>query len=127
MAKAILYLSHDAEHDWLSAIEFGQADDRLPDERRRVVSDTFCYVLRGPEREEIGFTVLGFSEFDPAGEEVSDIWEGPRFDVPALGLTDATAGEIVVGARAFLGSESTLNRRIFASASSVEGEDAVRL
>jgi hypothetical protein len=60
------------------------------------VSESFGYLWRHPDGPEIGFKILDFSTFDPEDPEVAEIWEGPRFDVPVLGLRDSTAGEIVL-------------------------------
>jgi hypothetical protein len=49
--------------------------------------------LRYPEGPEIGLKILDFSTFDPEDQEVSEIWDGPRFDVPVLDLKESTAGE----------------------------------
>lgn len=47
-----------------------------------------------------------------------------RFDVPALGLSDTTAGEIVTAAVPFLGGRSSINRRLFDLANAASGEPA---
>ncbi len=122
-----LYLSYDEDLDWLTLIEFGQVENAQPSDHWRGVSESFGYVLRHPGGPEIGFKILGFSEFDPEAEEVAEIWEGPRFDVPTLGLKDSTAGEIVLAARPFLAGHSTINRVYFNAAMRAEGAEAERL
>lgn len=122
-----LFLSYDEHLDWLTLIEFGRVDNAQPRDHWRGVSDSFGYALRSPEGSEVGFKVLGFSGFDPETPEVDEIWSGPRFDVPALGLRDSTAGEIVLAARPFLGGQSTINRVYFNSAMNAEGEEAEKL
>jgi hypothetical protein len=87
MAAAPLFLSHDADYDWLTAIEFGQTDDMQPPENWEGVSDSFGWLRRGPEGEHMGFIVKDFSTFEPDADEVSAIWDGPRFDVPDAGAT----------------------------------------
>ena len=64
----------------------------------------------------VGFKVLDFSTFDVDDEDVGEIWVGPRFDAPLLGLRDVPAGEVVLAARALLGEESTVNRDFFNAA-----------
>ncbi len=122
-----LYLSYDEDLDWLTLIEFGAVENAQPSDHWRGVSESFGYVLRHPGGPEIGFKILGFSEFDLEVEEVAEIWEGPRFDVPTLGLKDSTAGEIVLAARPFLGGHSTINRVYFNAAMRAEGAEAERL
>lgn len=122
-----LFLSYDENLDWLTLIEFGRVENAQPSDHWRGVSDSFGYALRSPEGPEIGFKVLGFSSFDPEDPEVEEIWSGPRFDVPTLGLRDSTAGEIVLAARHFLGGQSTINRVYFNAAMHAEGEEAEKL
>lgn len=122
-----MFLSYDEPLDWLTLIEFGTVENAQPADHWSGVSDSFGYLLRSPEGPEIGFKILGFSEFDPEDPEVAEIWEGPRFDVPALGLRDSTAGEIVLAARPFLGGRSTINRVYFNLAMQAEGEEAEEL
>lgn len=93
-----LFLSYDDKLDWLTLIKFGRVENAQPRDRWRGVSESFGYVLDGPDGSEVGFKVLRFSGFDPEDAEVAEIWEDPRFDVPALGLRDSTAGEIVLAA-----------------------------
>lgn len=122
-----LYLSYDEDLDWLILIEFGRVENAQPSDHWREISDSFGYLLRSPQGPEIGFKILGFSEFDPEHEEVTEIWEGPRFDVSTLGLTNATAGEIVLAAHPFLSGRSTVNRVYFNAAMRAEGAEAEML
>ncbi len=126
-ARPRLYLNHDADYDWLTVLEFGEIDDGHPQERWRPLSDAFAYFLDASGEEEKGFEIRGFSAFDPEGSEVGEIWSGPRFDVPVLGLEGATAGEIVVAAILFLEGRSTINRHYFGLATRAQGVDAAYL
>ena len=119
-----LFLSYDEHLDWLTLIEFGQVENAQPRDHWREVNESFGYLLRQPGGPEIGFKILGFSEFDPEDAEVSEIWEGPGFDVPTLGLRNSTAGEIVLAAHPFLGGCSTINRLYFNRAMQTEGVEA---
>lgn len=111
---ARLFLNHDADYDWLIAVEFGTTDDGQPEENWHVLSEDFAYLSTAPvEGRCVGFAVQNFADFDVDGQDVQAIWRGPRFDVPVLGLTNATAGEIVVAARLFVDGESTINRHFF--------------
>lgn len=110
-----LYVNNIGSLDWLVALEFGRVDDGQPRERWRPVEDRFAYLTDGDET--VGFRITQFSKFDP---ELLPIWEGPRFHVPQLGLTDSPAGEIAVAVRALLGDRSTFNRMVFQGAARAE-------
>lgn len=122
-----LFLNRIAELDWLIALEFGRVDEGQPPECWRGVSEQFGYLQDSPGGRVVGFKVLDFSRFDAEDPALLAIWSGPRFDVPALGLVDVTAGDVVVSARAFLGDASTINRAHLDSAIDAEGERAVAL
>ncbi|MGE0065834.1 MAG: ADP-ribosylglycohydrolase family protein [Dehalococcoidia bacterium] len=122
-----LYLNWIADFDWLIALEFGRVDDGQPAENWERVSEAFGYLHEEPGGGCVGFKVLGFSTFDPEEEAVASIWDGPRFDVPVLGLADASAGEIALAARALFGSEGTVNRQFFSAATDARGEEALAL
>ncbi len=122
-----LFISYDEYLDWLTLIEFGQVENAQPRDHWREVSDVFAYILRYPGGPEIGFKILALSRFDSEDPEVAEIWEGPRFDVPVLGLRNSTAGAIVLAARPFLGGSSTINRVYFNRAMQAEGAEAEEL
>lgn len=109
-----LFLSRDVDVDYLSAIEFGSVDDGQAGDAWRVVGEQVGFLLEGPDGRCIGFRVNDFDSFDPEAEGFEALWsDTPRFDVPQLGLRDASAGEICLAARAFLGDDPTLNRCYF--------------
>jgi tetratricopeptide (TPR) repeat protein len=122
-----LFINHAAEYDWLIALEFGRVDDGQPSENWTEVSEQFAFLGERPGGRVLGFKVLGVSEFDVDDPEVAEIWSGPRFDVPLLGLTDACAGEIIVAARAHFGDEPSINRVYFNAAARESGQDALNL
>ena len=108
-----LHLSYDVvELDFLSAIEFGAVLDGKPDDEVVWVDEHLRYLLRAPEGPAIGFELDGVSAYDldSAGAEV---WEGPRFDVPVLGLREASAGEIILSARATFAAGQTTGVALF--------------
>jgi tetratricopeptide (TPR) repeat protein len=121
MSGPALYLNHDADYDWLIALPFGLVNDGQPEDHWRGVSEAFGYLLDRPGGCEIGFVVQDYSEFDAEDPEISEIWHGPPFAAPAVGLRDATAGEIVVAASVFLDGESTINRHFFDQAARTTG------
>jgi tetratricopeptide (TPR) repeat protein len=122
-----LYLNNPAGLDWLIALEFGRVDDGQPSENWRGVSEHFGYLHDGPGGPVLGFKVVEYSTFDADDVAVAEIWDGPRFDAPVLGLADVSAGEIVVAARALFGAAGTVNRAYFEAAIDAEGEDALSL
>ncbi len=95
MARPNLYLSHDADFDWLACFEFGRTDDGHHPEAWLGVSKRFGWMLDKPGGKVVGFKVLRFSEFD--AERCKGIWKGPRFHCPALGLRKATRGRDLPG------------------------------
>jgi hypothetical protein len=113
--------------DRLMALEFGRVDDGQGPHRWREVGHGFGYLLDRPGGREVGFDVLDVSTFDPEQSGVAEIWDGPRFDAPQVGLADATAGEIVVATRATYGDELSLNRRYFHAAMDASGTEALKL
>jgi ADP-ribosylglycohydrolase/serine/threonine protein phosphatase PrpC len=120
-----LYVSHDADFHWLVALEFGRVGEDQPQECWVPLSATFAYLLDAPDGRVVGFRIEAFDEFDAEAPEIAAIWNDPRFDVPTLGLTNATAGEIAIAARQRFGDEDTLNRKIFGIATAHQGEEAL--
>src|SRR3954467_919495 len=106
-----LYISHDTGLDWLMAFEFGRVDDAQAPDCWRGVSEQFGFLHDAPGGRVVGFKVVEFSIFDPEDEDHDEIWDEPRFDAPLLALTNASAGEIVVAARAPLDPPHPLHRR----------------
>jgi tetratricopeptide (TPR) repeat protein len=109
--RARLFLNHDAVYDWLIALEFGRTDEGQPLDNWDVLSDAFAYLYE--DGYCLGFVARNFAEFDSANAE---LWDEPRFDAPALGLRDVSAGEVLVAARVFFGGESSINRQFFDAA-----------
>lgn len=122
-----LHLSVDPWWNLVTALEFGAVSDGLCDEQRLTVEDTsLVYVLREPEVGPIvGFEVWEWDEFELPDDE-PEIWDGPRFSVPRLGLQDASAGEIVLAVRAQFGNDPTADALHFhAAIQSQNPEDAL--
>lgn len=120
-----LYLNFIAESDWLIALEFGRVDDAQPPENWRGVSESLGFLHDGPDGPELGFKILDFSTFDVEDPEVAEIWDGPLFDAPVLGLINSNAGEIALAARALFGTQSSVNRQFFSAATGAEGNEAL--
>ena len=113
MESPSLFISRDPDHDLLSAIEFGRVCDGQPPDAGTRCDDGFAWFVPPRLRRPRGFMILGFNEFDPFDLDASEIWGGPRFSAPTLGLFDVPAGEIVIAAKAHLGDEPTINRAYF--------------
>src|SRR3954471_6231584 len=124
-ARPRLYVSHDADLDWLMAFEFGRVDDAQAPDCWRGVSEQFGFLHDAPGGRVVGFKVVEFSIFDPEDEDHDEIWDEPRFDAPLLALANASAGEIAVAARAHFDGRDSLNRRLFGAATRAEGEEAL--
>jgi tetratricopeptide (TPR) repeat protein len=121
-----LYLNHDADYDWLIAVEFGRINEGQGAGAWHGVNDRFG-VLHDDDGRAIGFEVRGFSTFDAEAADLAEIWEPPLYDAPVLGLRAASAGEIVLAARALFGGSSSVNRGFFDAATVAEGEEALPL
>lgn len=121
--RPTLYLNQSAELDWLIALPFGLVDDGQPPENWRGISKSFGFLHAGPGGPAVGFKVLELSQFDPEGPEVAKIWEEPHFDVPVLGLRDASAGEIVLAVRPLFGGGDSINRAFFGAAIRAETKE----
>lgn len=125
MRRPVLYINRDLEYDWLIAVEFGRVVDGQPDDHFRPVGQDFAYCLDGPDGEIVGFGVGSMTTFDV--ETVPELWGGPHFDAPLLGLRDVPAAAAVLAAQAHLLDEPTLNRTLFGLATNAEAEQAVAL
>ena len=98
--------------------------DRQGSDRWEGVSDNFGWFLAEPGGGPIiGFKVVDFSDFDAEAEAA--IFAGPRFDIPALGLRNVSAGEIVLAAAPFLGGRDTIDRLYFDAAIDADGDEAL--
>ncbi|MEJ7784672.1 MAG: hypothetical protein WKF96_07700, partial [Solirubrobacteraceae bacterium] len=87
-------------------------------EGQRLIADSgdLIFVVKDPEVGPVlGFEILGLSEFELPDEDPA-VWDGPRFEVPRLGLVDASAGEIILAVRAQLGDEPTADAMHFHTA-----------
>ena len=123
-----LYVSHVADYDWLTALEFGRVDDGQPPEHWNPLGESFAFLHAGPPAfgaPPIGFKVIGFSDFDPEDPDYAAIWARPHFEAPQLGLPAAPAGEILLAARSLYGDGPSLNRVLFESATRLEGAQAL--
>ena len=88
-------VSYDAATDILHVCEFGAvAEERMADQCV-AIGERLRLFLRHRGGPVIGFAVDGLERLDADAAE-PDLWGDPRFRVPALGLTDASVGEIAL-------------------------------
>jgi tetratricopeptide (TPR) repeat protein len=104
--RLALRISYDDEIDFLWALLPTEViDGQLEDEIEEPIEGVFVY-RRGPNGPVIGFGVTEPFEWDVManGNDVyGALWGGDlRFDVPTLGLSDASLGEIVLAAQSTL-------------------------
>jgi hypothetical protein len=112
-----LHLTVDPWWDSLHCLAFGTVSDGLTAEQRLVAdSGDLVYIVADPVCGPVlGFEIWDLSEFE-LPEEDPEIWDGPRFQVPRLGLVDASAGEIVLAVRAQFGDDPTADALHFHTA-----------
>lgn len=109
-----LQITVDRHSDYLLAIEFGEICDGKADSEYGALSDDVAWVLREPGGEVIGFIAKGLDRFEP--EAIEELWSGPRFDAPQLGLRRARAGEVALSALATFADTSTTDALAFHAA-----------
>ncbi|MGI8461650.1 MAG: hypothetical protein ACR2OC_08470 [Solirubrobacterales bacterium] len=122
-----LYLNHAVELERFIALEYGRVEDGQLEENWREVAGGFWWYHEVPEGPCLGFAVKELADFNPEAPEVEEIWSGPRFDAPLLGLTDSSAGEIAVAAKTFFDEVPSINRLYFNAAAGEEGRTALQL
>ena len=122
-----LHLTHMPEIDRLVALEYGRVDEGQPRGCWRPVGTELGYLHDGPLGPEVGFKVLSFTGLDVDADEVAEIWGPPFFDVPMLGLSAASAGEVIVAARALFDGYASIDHWFYARAAAASGEEAVDL
>lgn len=109
-----LFISRDADADWITAIEVGHIDDGVPAERWEPLNCWVAWLLDHDGRK-IGVRLEDASEADLRDDVFADLWDldGPRFDAPTLGLTDVPIAAALTAALPIFGDQSSLNRFYF--------------
>lgn len=94
-------ISYDADHDFLFALQPGVVIDGHGDDETEQPLGGFFVFRRGPGGPVIGFAADEAFEWDVMSNEDDVVWNDPelRFDVPTLGLRDASVGAIVLAAQ----------------------------
>lgn len=126
--RPVLKLSLIPGMDHLSALELGVIDDGQPSERwvGTGADESVGLLHDAPDGRLVGFVIKDVSGYDPDAPDNAPLWDGPRVDVPELGLTDVPPNAVVVAARALYGDGPTVNRVFFAQAVAATGEDALQ-
>jgi tetratricopeptide (TPR) repeat protein len=95
-----MHLTVDPVWDLIEVLAYGTVCDGLGAERyHTVVEDRVAFVLDPELAEIVGFVVRDYAEIDQEELDAPELWIGPRFDVPVLGLRAATAGEVLLAIR----------------------------
>ena len=118
-----LYLNFDAPTDRLVAIEFGAVETGQPPGFWMSLVRGFSWLA--PDGLALCFKIERFRNFDVEARDVARIWDQPLFCVPALGLSESPAGEIIIAARSYFQGRSSINRHYSVEAESRSGEDAL--
>ena len=85
-------------NDLVSATAFGIVIDDWHGDRLRALPSEVEYLV-GDDAVVVGFEVDPLSAYQPADDD-PEVWDGPRFAVPALGLDAAVVGEGMLAAKA---------------------------
>ena len=122
-----LHLSVDPYWDLLTAIAFGRVDDGLPPAQCPLLEENerIQFLIDGPDAGPvIGFRVAEPHEVDVLALESEEVWWGPRFDLPALGLVGVSVGEILLAVQArYREDEPTADALYFHAAIAARDED----
>jgi hypothetical protein len=122
-----MLVSHAPERDYLCVIDRRYTDDGLEDDRYLEIVPKVDLLFAEDRRTCIGFRLGGLSGFDFEAPRNGAIWVGPRFDVPPLGVREATVGVVAAAARMILGRLATPNRFYFDLAIGREDEEGLAL
>ncbi len=120
------HLSLDPWWEQLTVIRFGSVWDGQPEGcfGQHASDERLLFLFEEPGGPPIAFMVKEPHEFDP--QQISDplVWDGARFEVPVLGLTRATIGEVVLAVQGrFAKDEPTNDAMFFHMAIDAAGEE----
>lgn len=106
-----------------TVLAVGLVFDEWPGERWSVGDDDTVEFLSDETGVIVGFDVL-LERWDPdALGDADELWDGPRFWVPQLGLREAAAGEVLLAARARWGDhDASLDAWLFNEAAGAKQE-----
>jgi hypothetical protein len=121
-----LFISYIPDRDHFVAVEFGRAPEGLAPGSWQPVGESAAFLRDGTGRPIVGFGVNHFYAVDLNDPGYAPLWGPVRFTAPLLGLIDASAGEIILAARWFLGGRRTINRRLFDAAVDARSTNQLR-
>ena len=98
--------SYDADRDLLVVCEYATVPQPALADHTAGVSCWLSFLLGKPGGAVVGFALDGLSDID-VDDHPESLWDGPRFDVPVLGLAQAGVAEIVLRARSTFAGMST--------------------
>lgn len=127
MAAWTVYLNNcvDLPARPFCALPMGRVFDGQPPQCWDDLGDSFAF-YRAPDTASVaGFGIRDLARFDVDAKTLPEIWTGPRFTAPLLGLVEVSAAEIILAARSHFGGRPSLNRFYFELAMASEGEDAL--
>jgi predicted Zn-dependent protease len=109
------HLSLDPWWDQLTVIRFGSVWDGQPDGcvGQLASDERLLFLFEEPDEPVIGFMVCEPDEFHPEGVSDPLVWDGARFEVPLLGLTNASIGEVVLGVQGRFAEGEPTNDAMF--------------
>ncbi len=96
-------------------IRFGSVWDGQPEGcvGRLAEEERLLFLFDEPGGPVIGFMVCEPHEVEPEGVSNPLVWDGARFDVPMLGVANATIGEIVIAVQGRFGEDEPTNDALF--------------
>ncbi len=117
-------VSYDARDGLLEVLKPGEVIDRPLEDEIEIERENFCAFRRGRRGPVIGFAVKALYDFDVPQPD-DPLAPHLRFDVPTLGLRDATVEQVILTARSVLGGYSTPDVVFFdlAAGAGEEGDD----
>ena len=121
-----LHLTVDPYWDSLTAIAFGRVDDGLPPAQCPALEEDerIGFVLDGPGvGPVIGFRVAEPHEVDVLALASDELWSGPRFDVPTLGLVAVSVGEILLAVQGRYREEEPTTDALYFHAAIAAGDE----
>jgi tetratricopeptide (TPR) repeat protein len=120
-----LFISYIPDRDHFIAVEYGRAPEGLAPDDWQPVGESAAFLRDGASGPFVGFGVNHFYAVDLDDPAYAPLWGTARFAAPLLGLNDASAAEIILAARTFLGGRRTINRRLFDAAVDAQSRDRI--
>ncbi len=101
-----MHLTVDPWWQNIEVLAYGTVCDSLDGDRYvGLIEDRVALVLDESRTEVTGFVAHKYTDLDDDAIEDPALWEGHRFHIPVLGLTQATVGEALLAIRGRFGAE----------------------